>query len=72
MNKWVPAFFNAGKVTDSLWRKCGDPLTARLQLGVSLAQSIERERFKIWYNPCINILQYTHSKTAEIHVLFYK
>ena len=25
MNKWVPAFFNAGKVTDSLWRRCGDP-----------------------------------------------
>ena len=24
MNKWVPAFFNAGKVTDSLWRRCGE------------------------------------------------
>ena len=43
MNKWVPAFFNAGKVTDSLWRRCGDPPTARLH-GVSLAQSLERER----------------------------
>ena len=30
--KWVPAFFNAGKVTDSLWRRRGDPSTARLQL----------------------------------------
>ena len=34
MYKWVPALFNAGKVTDSLWRRCGDPPTATLYGGV--------------------------------------
>ena len=73
MNKWVPAFFNAGKVTDSLWRRCGDPPNSKITLGVSLAQarSLERERDGHSVHVYITRIEYFTLLFTYIYIMFF-